>query len=361
MSQWAPPVSLTNDGHIHSNVAASLKNGVLKTINLNGGPAKVTAGAGGGAGLAAVRAFESIETRLEPDLAIAGCRLSDPFSAPGSRVTATVTIENLGLAGSPLDDQGVSAVGIQALFVGEDGRTRVVATKTVPGLQPGQSQPIQLALEMPHDPVKVRVELFPNPIDRDRSNDVRECLFGAPSPGELRCSRIVINDEDLTPAVELSWTNAAVYDEVLVYRDGSMFASLPGGATRFVDLTPAAEETTYWVRGRMGASKSQRAACRPDDVPPEPGFRRGDADGDGEINITDAIFTLGFLFSGGREPGCHKAADADDSGQLDITDPIFTLSFLFLGGPAPPAPGHQSCGSDPTPDALPCTAQPSCN
>jgi hypothetical protein len=78
-----------------------------------------------------------------------------------------------------------------------------------------------------------------------------------------------------------------------------------------------------------------------------PNFKRGDGDGSGAVNITDAISVLNFLFSGGTTPGCMDAADTDDSGAVNITDCINLLNHLFLGGPAPAAPG-MSCGPDPT-------------
>lgn len=82
------------------------------------------------------------------------------------------------------------------------------------------------------------------------------------------------------------------------------------------------------------------------------GFRRGDADTSGVVDITDAIFTLGFLFSGGPPPSCPDAADTDDNGTIEITDPINELGFLFLGNPAPPPPGPRDCGPDPVDDGL---------
>lgn len=89
-------------------------------------------------------------------------------------------------------------------------------------------------------------------------------------------------------------------------------------------------------------------------------FLRGDADSSGEVDITDAIFVLGHLFLGSRSPTCLDAADADDSGVIDITDAISVLSWLFLGGAAPPAPGPETCGPDPTEDALSCVYFPAC-
>jgi hypothetical protein len=89
-------------------------------------------------------------------------------------------------------------------------------------------------------------------------------------------------------------------------------------------------------------------------------FRRGDADANGAVNITDAIFTLSHLFLGGPAPGCLDAADADDDGALKITDAIYLLAGLFLGGPQPPAPGASACGPDPGNDALPCSSYLPC-
>ena len=354
----APAVSLFTDGNIRSNVTASISGGVLRTLSLNSGPASVQ-GIGGGAGVTRRRFFEALETRLEADLAVTSCRLSDPFPAPGSRVTARVTVENLGFAGSPADESGASAVGLEAVFLADDESERVVTTAGVPVLQPMERAQFELALEMPHDPVRVRVRLNPNPIDRDHANDGRECLFGAPAPTDLACARDVASDEALTPLVVLEWSNPVVYDEVIIYKDGSMQASLPGSCERFVDLEPGAGPAEYAVRGRMGASKSvySRIICPSDG---QPLFLRSDTDGSGTTNITDAIALLGYLFLGSREPPCHDAADVDDDGALLITDALRILNFLFLGGVEPASP-FPECGVDPTePDDLPCAEQAAC-
>jgi hypothetical protein len=90
-------------------------------------------------------------------------------------------------------------------------------------------------------------------------------------------------------------------------------------------------------------------------------FRRGDANGDGGVDLSDAVYTLSFLFGGGPTPDCRDAADADDDQELSITDAIYSLGYLFLSGEPPPAPGPASCGDDPTADALPeCVAQRNC-
>jgi len=81
-------------------------------------------------------------------------------------------------------------------------------------------------------------------------------------------------------------------------------------------------------------------------------FRRGDADGDGAMELTDAIAVLDRLFLGGEALRCPDAADANDDGEIDLTDPIAILSRLFSGGDALPPPGTDRCEVDPTPDGL---------
>ncbi len=91
-----------------------------------------------------------------------------------------------------------------------------------------------------------------------------------------------------------------------------------------------------------------------------PAFERGDSNRDAKLDLSDPIFTLGYLFLGSGEPGCLDAADADDSGKVDLSDAVFTVGYLFLGGSPLPAPIPGSCGLDPTDDALGCLAFPPC-
>jgi hypothetical protein len=91
-----------------------------------------------------------------------------------------------------------------------------------------------------------------------------------------------------------------------------------------------------------------------------PLFDRGDADGNGQRNIGDAIFVLGYLFGGGATPGCLDAADADDNATVNIGDAIGILSHLF-GGAGDLPPPFDTCGEDPPPeDGLGCVSYPPC-
>lgn len=97
-------------------------------------------------------------------------------------------------------------------------------------------------------------------------------------------------------------------------------------------------------------------------VEPRKLFRRGDANADGDLNITDPMYVLNFLFLGGPAAPCGRAADADGSGTLNITDPVYLLNYLFLGGPAPAAPydPEGGCGVDDEGGDLDCESFPPC-
>ena len=55
-----------------------------------------------------------------------------------------------------------------------------------------------------------------------------------------------------------------------------------------------------------------------------------------------------------------QAADVDRNGNVEITDAIFALRYLFLGETEPPLPGPpgHSCGRDP--DGLGAEFPPGC-
>ncbi len=85
----------------------------------------------------------------------------------------------------------------------------------------------------------------------------------------------------------------------------------------------------------------------------DPPFLRGDSNGDGEVNVSDPVHVLNYLFSGGAEPRCLDSADGDDNGQVNITDAVYLLNYLFSSG-RPPPPPFPAVGVDLTPDELRC-------
>ena len=98
-------------------------------------------------------------------------------------------------------------------------------------------------------------------------------------------------------------------------------------------------------------------------------FSRGDVDGNGRAEISDAVRVLNFLFQGAGEPGCLETADANNDARVDLTDSVYILTWLFNGGESPVAPGPPGqgtgCGPDPdvpgSPGDLGCDSYPGCN
>ncbi len=78
-------------------------------------------------------------------------------------------------------------------------------------------------------------------------------------------------------------------------------------------------------------------------------FVRGDANGDGSVNIADAVAILSFLFAHLPTVACGDHADANDDGAANIADPIYILQYLFARGAPPPRP-FPAPGLDATPN-----------
>ena len=199
-------------------------------------------------------------------------------------------------------------------------------------------------------------------------------LPGSPSPVDGEVEHGVRSVFSWTPALS-NESNALLFD-VLLWTEAEWAAGAPPTlAARVLDRPTADGETrTRWLppqgllepgaqyrwqvvsRNRRGEAREGsplwRFATRAD-KPPLSGFQRGDADGSGRVELTDAVFVLRFLFLDGSTPGCHKSADADDNGVLQISDGIAILAFLFLGGDPLPGP-FPDCGVDPTEDGLSC-------
>ena len=66
---------------------------------------------------------------------------------------------------------------------------------------------------------------------------------------------------------------------------------------------------------------------------------RGNIDGDtaNQITISDLVYLVDYMFSGGPESNCPRAADVNGSLTQDISDLIYIVDYMFNGG-YPPLP-----------------------
>ena len=139
-------------------------------------------------------------------------------------------------------------------------------------------------------------------------------------------------------AMELELSVGDVRGAILAQDLGIAVAPFPKIDAQLSHLNPATVFSVYSLH-----LIAEPSGGPPQDMP----FRRGDSNGDGGVDISDAVALLGFLFLGVSLPDCLDARDCNGDRSVDVTDAISKLTYLFLEGPPPPGPGPDRCGEDP--------------
>jgi len=180
-------------------------------------------------------------------------------------------------------------------------------------------------------------------------------------PTALDCV-VAVSDPVLGCTIDLSWTPSGTYSVLQVSLDGAVVQTLIGTDTATSLSVPAAidpQQICITATDECGDPIPGEVCC---EIVCSPGteFRRTDCNGDSGTDISDPVYLLSVLFSGGATPLCLDACDGNDDGGMDISDAVFMLAVLFTGGSPPPAP-YPGCGLDGTDtDALDCGSYPGC-
>ncbi len=63
----------------------------------------------------------------------------------------------------------------------------------------------------------------------------------------------------------------------------------------------------------------------------------GDVNGSGTINISDAVYLIAYIFSGGAAPTPYPicSGDANKDCKVNISDAVYLIAYIFSGGTAP--------------------------
>jgi hypothetical protein len=65
---------------------------------------------------------------------------------------------------------------------------------------------------------------------------------------------------------------------------------------------------------------------------------RGDANGDGIIDVGDVVYVVSYLYKNGPAPAPLDAGDANCDGIINVGDIVYLVSYLYRGGPPPGCP-----------------------
>ena len=63
----------------------------------------------------------------------------------------------------------------------------------------------------------------------------------------------------------------------------------------------------------------------------------GDANGDGDTNVGDAVYIINYVFKGGPAPVPLCAGDSNGDGDTNVGDAVHLINYVFKGGPPPAA------------------------
>jgi len=69
--------------------------------------------------------------------------------------------------------------------------------------------------------------------------------------------------------------------------------------------------------------------------PPYTTYVCGDASGDCVVDISDVVYLIAYIFSGGSPPSPLLAGDANCEGMVDISDVVYLIAYIFSGGAKP--------------------------
>ena len=66
-----------------------------------------------------------------------------------------------------------------------------------------------------------------------------------------------------------------------------------------------------------------------------PDYICGDANADLSVNVSDAVYIINFVFSGGAEPLPYESGDTNCDINVNVSDAVYLINYVFSGGNAP--------------------------
>jgi hypothetical protein len=153
------------------------------------------------------------------------------------------------------------------------------------------------------DPISLHLEN--NELRKDHLYD------GTHQPGYYISSEV---DDHISLMTYIGDINLDTEDTLYIY--SALISVLEGSVN---DLKNHVMEARTWARQYLGVSF----------------YIKGDANGDGTVNVGDAVFLINFVFKGGAAPEPIESGDANCDASCNVGDAVYLINFVFKGGPEP--------------------------
>jgi hypothetical protein len=122
--------------------------------------------------------------------------------------------------------------------------------------------------------------------------------------------------------------------EVCIHYDDVWFAPAPEDMlslrhfddTSWVDITSSRDTLANMICGITDSLSPFVLALS---------WKCGDANGDAATDISDVVYLIAYIFSGGSAPNPVLAGDANCDNTVDISDVVYLIAYIFSGGLAP--------------------------
>ena len=199
--------------------------------------------------------------------------------------------------------------------------------------------------------------LFPQEVWSDAffvpsSKEGRSDAFGAASPIPYMEFSLVPGNNDITaPTIDLDTTyNGGVMEVHGTFTDnetGIYARTTIAGSDQNIELSfgsyTIGSDTVSFVAKQMNPALPATTTLRCIDMVGNviefsiafPPYLCGDANADAIVDISDVVYLIAYIFSGGSAPSPLLAGDANCDQTVDISDVVYLIAYIFSGGLAP--------------------------
>jgi hypothetical protein len=116
-------------------------------------------------------------------------------------------------------------------------------------------------------------------------------------------------------------------DQIMVFRDDDLI---------FEHIDPALSDMP--ATGHIRLSNTYQETCFDDVILTSlegQTYTCGDANGDGAVNVSDAVHIINYVFIGGAAPDPLASGDTNCDLSVNISDAAYIINYVFIGGTQP--------------------------